>query len=377
MKGFKNVKTYIRGKGIVSTAFGIENGRIIGLGIENDIEPITQTGDCLLVPGFIDEHTHGAGGADTMDGTAEALSAISETLAKEGTTAFLATTMTQSDDNLKTTLKAVANYNEFKGARLLGVHLEGPFISRKHIGAQLPEFIRKPSIEYFEELQTLSGNKIKMVTLAPEEDDGGLIAYLNKHKVIASAGHSDATENNMKEAIKAGLSCVTHTFNAQSPLHHREVGVAGSALLYDELYCEVIADTLHISVPALKLLLKNKPETKLVLITDSIRAKGTAAAVSELGGQTVYVNDGQARLADGTLAGSLLKMNEAVKTLVTKSGSGIEKAIDCATYNPALNLGIEEECGIIKDGARADFTLLDENFNVMLTVVGGNIVYKN
>ncbi len=376
MKGFKNAKTYIRGKGVIRADIGFENDRIVTAGLETDIQSIVQTGDCLLVPGFIDEHIHGASGADTMDGSSAALGTISKALAKEGTTSFLAATMTQSDGNIKKALNSIAVFKECVGSRLLGVHLEGPFISRKHIGAQPPEFIVKPSVGYFKELQAASGNKIKIVTFAPEEDNGELVGYLKANNIISSVGHSNATERQVYEAMQGGLSCVTHTFNAQSPLHHREAGVVGSALLYDELFCEIIADTIHVSIPALKLLIKSKPKDKLVLITDSIRAKGDEVSVSELGGQTVYVKDGQARLKDGTLAGSVLKMNEAVKNLVTKCGTDIGYAVDCATYNPAKNLGIENEYGIIKDGAFADFTLLDDNFNVMLTVVGGEIVYK-
>lgn len=367
MNGFKNAKTYIRGRGIVRADIGFENGRIVFGG---DITPVAQTGDCLLVPGFIDSHIHGAGGADTMDG-GDALSIISKALVQEGTTSFLATTMTQSADNIKRALGAVKDTEG--GARLLGVHLEGPFISDKHIGAQPREFIKKPDIEFFRELQTSSGGMIKIVTLAPEED-GGLVEYLSSHGVIPSAGHSGATCAQIANAMEKGLSRVTHTFNAQTPLHHREVGVVGAALLCDGLYCEVIADTVHVSVPALKLLIKNKPKDKLVLITDAIRAKGLPDGISELGGQTVYVRDGTARLRDGTLAGSVLKMNEAVKNLVTKCGTDIGYAVDCASYNPAKSLGLDD-CGIIKEGARADFTLLDNNFEVMLTVVGGKTVY--
>ena len=377
MKGFINSKTYVKGRGIIRTNIGFNEGRIAVIGgPPEDIQSLSDTGDCLLVAGFIDEHIHGAGGAEAMDGTAEALSVISKTLVKEGTTSFLATTMTQSDDNVKNALKSVAQFSGCGGANLLGVHLEGPFISHSYIGAQPPQYVREPSAEYFKQLQAASGNKITMVTLAPEEDgDFGLISYLKSQGIISSVGHSAATAECVDRAVSRGLSCVTHTFNAQSPLHHREIGVVGSALLNDRLCCEVIADTVHVSVPALKLLIKNKPKDKIVLITDSIRAKGMPDGLSELGGQKVFVKDGQARLADGTLAGSVLKMNQAVKTLVAECGMSIEDAVDCATYNPAKNLGIEKDYGVIKEGAAADFTLLNGNFEVMMTVVGGEIVY--
>ena len=214
-----------------------------------------------------------------------------------------------------------------------------------------------------------------MVTLAPEEDGGEmLIRLLKEEGITVSAGHSGATVDQIEAAEKCGLSCITHTFNAQSPLHHRQAGVVGAALLNDGLYCEVIADAVHVSVPALKLLIKSKPAEKLILITDAMRAKVAAEGVSELGGQTVYVNDGQARLKDGSLAGSVLKMNVAVKNLVEKCGAPVEYALDCASYNPACNLGLQEEYGSIRCGAAADFTLLDGKFNVVTTVVGGEVV---
>lgn len=376
MKGFINAKAYLHGIGISRVNIGIEDGRIAYIGKSSyDIEPIMDTGELLLCPGFVDEHIHGAGGSDAMDGTNHSLATIAQTLVKEGTTSFLATTMTQSDENIRNALQTVANYDNQDGARCLGVHLEGPFISKKYIGAQPKEYIQKPSIAYFKELQKVANGKIKMVSLAVEEDEEGLVSYLKSQGVVASVGHSNATQNHVHANIYAGLSCVTHTFNAQSPVHHREIGVAGSALLYDELYTEVIADTIHVSVPALQLLIKNKPKDKLILITDAMRAKGTGEGISELGGQTVFVINGQARLADGTLAGSVLKMNDAVKNLVQKCGVDIATAIDYATYNPAQNLGLDD-IGIIKVGARADFILLDETFNVVKTLIDGKQVYS-
>lgn len=368
---FKNSKAYIRGRGIVRADIAVENGTVtkIGKGLCGGQE--VDTGDCLLVAGFIDEHIHGAAGADAMDCSARALETISRALLKEGTTSFLATTMTQSADKLAAAVGAAAGFKG-DGARLLGVHLEGPFISRKHLGAQSSEHVVSPSVEFFRRLQSVSDNVIRMVTLAPEEGGAAeLIKYLKDSGVIVSAGHSNATAEDMRVAAERGVTCVTHTFNAMSPCHHREIGLAGSALLCDGLFSEVIADTVHIGVPALKLLIKNKPADKLVLVTDSIRAKGIEGRVSELGGQTVYVENGQARLKDGTLAGSVLKMNEAVKNLVRKCGTTVEYAVDCATYNPASNLGLQDRYGIIKVGAAADFALLDEEFNVKATVVGG------
>lgn len=379
MKGLKNVKVYIKNVGIVKTNIGIENGRIAYIGNEENIEPIFET-DGIVVPGFIDEHIHGAGGADAMDGTVEALQTISEFLAREGTTGFLATTMTQSPENITNALKAVKKVREkgeYRGAEVLGVHLEGPFISPKHVGAQPLEYVATPDAELFDKYNEASGNSIKIVTLAPEVEGGlGLVKHLSNIGVVASVGHTGGKYADVVNAVAAGATNVTHTYNAQTGLHHREAGVVGAAMLLDELNCEMICDTIHVSVPAIKLVIKNKPHDKYTLITDAMRAKGMPDGKSELGGQEVFVNNGEARLADGTLAGSVLKMNVAVKNLVEKAGVPFTDAIDFATYNPAKNIGVLNERGTIEVGKRADLTVLNSDFEVLYTLVNEKIVYK-
>ncbi len=380
MKGLKNVTAYIAGEGIVKTNIGFENGKIAYIGDDDkNIESILET-DGIVVPAFIDEHIHGAGGADAMDATEEALQTISAYVAKEGTATFLATTMTQSKENISAALanvKKIIEKGEFKGAEVLGVHLEGPFISPKHVGAQPLEYVATPKAETFDEYNAISGGNIKIVTLAPEVDGGlELISHLDKNGVVASIGHTGAKYTDVVNAVKCGAKGVTHTYNAQTPLHHREAGVVGAAMLLDELNCEMICDTIHVSVPAIKLVIKNKPHDKFTLITDAMRAKGMPDGLSELGGQQVFVKNGEARLSDGTLAGSVLKMNVAVKNLVEKVGIGFTDAIDFATANPAKNLGVYDERGSIEVGKRADITVLDKDFNVLYTVRGGEIIYK-
>lgn len=381
MKGFKNVRLYVRDQGIITADIGIENGKIAYIGKENPaIEEIEKLPEGILVPGFIDEHIHGAGGADAMDATPEALQIISSKLAEEGTTAFLATTMTQSRENIGKALKNVKNVmgkGEYAGAEVLGVHLEGPFISLKHAGAQPAEYILHPDVKEFDKFNELSGGNIRIVTLAPEEPGGEeLITHLHEIGTVASIGHTDAKFKDAERAVKAGATSVTHTYNAQTGLHHREAGVVGAALLTDELNTEMICDTIHVSVPAIRLFTKNKPRDKFILITDAMRAKGMPDGVSELGGQKVYVKNGEARLEDGTLAGSVLRMNVAVKNLVEKVGVAFGNAIDACTYNPAKNLGKEKERGTLEVGKRADITLLNANFDVLMTMVGGKIVYR-
>ena len=380
MKGLKNVTVYLTGKGLVKTNVGFEDGKIAYIGDDgSNIESIFET-DGKVVPAFIDEHIHGAGGADAMDATEEALQTISEYLAREGTATFLATTMTQSKQNISNALKnvkSVIEKGEFKGAEVLGIHLEGPFISPKHVGAQPLEYVAVPKAETFDEYNEISGGNIKIVTLAPEVEGGlDLVRHLAKCGVVASIGHTGAKYSDVENAVKAGATNVTHTYNAQTPLHHREAGVVGAAMLLDELNCEMICDTIHVSVPAIKLVIKNKPHDKFTLITDAMRAKGMPDGLSELGGQQVFVKNGEARLADGTLAGSVLKMNVAIKNLVEKVGISFTDAIDFATANPAKNLGVYNERGSIEVGKRADLTVLDDDFNVLYTVRGGEIIYK-
>ncbi len=382
MKGFINTKAYVEGKDIITTNIGVEQGKIVYIGDDSSkiTQPYNVCGDVVVVPGFIDQHIHGAGGADAMDGTQNALSTIANSLASEGTTTFLATTMTQSPLNITNALKAVNEYiekNSATGARILGVHLEGPFISTKHVGAQPLEYVAKSQIEVFDDYNKASGNNIKIVSLAPEADGATeLIKHMSDLGVVASVGHSDAGYNDVEKAIKSGLKNVTHTYNAQKGLHHREIGVVGSAMLFDELNAEAICDTIHLSIPAIKLLIKNKPHDKFTLVTDSMRAKHLADGISELGGQEVIVKNGEARLKNGALAGSILKMNDAIKNVVLKCDVKFTDAIDFATINPAKNLGIDLVTGSIKEGKNADFAVLDGQFNVLLTVREGNVIFE-
>ncbi|MBQ7924520.1 MAG: N-acetylglucosamine-6-phosphate deacetylase [Clostridia bacterium] len=379
MKVFKNATVYVDGKGLKKCTVTFDD-TIQSIGKKGKGEIIDLPDNAIVLPGFIDQHVHGAGGSDGMDGTVEDIAIIAKTLAQEGTTSFLVTTMTQSKENILKAMRAVKEYRESDkkdGARVVGIHLEGPFIAAAHKGAQPLEYVAKPDIAVFDEYNAASGNAIKIVTLAPEvEGADELIKHLAKNGVVASIGHTGAKFADVEKAVSAGAKNVTHTYNAQSALHHREIGVVGSAMLVNELNCELIADTIHVSVPAMRLLVKNKFTDKISLITDAMRAKGIPDGESELGGQKVFVKNGEARLADGTLAGSVLRMNRAIENIVTKVGVTLEQAVDYATINPAKMLGIDNEAGSIKVGKRADFTVLNDKYDVILTVCGGEIVYK-
>lgn len=377
MKCFRGASVYVAGAGVTRADITFDEIiREIGTA-PTDAETVALPEGAVVLPGFIDPHIHGAGGADAMDGTAAALATISETVAREGTTSFLATTMTESGEAILRALTAVRDCREAPGARLLGVHLEGPFISETYAGAQPREYIAAPDIDVFDRYQAASGGRIRIVTVAPEVPGAdALIRHLAETGVVPSVGHSAAGVADVRRAIACGARSVTHTYNAQSPFRHREIGVAGSALLYDELNCELIGDGIHVSPEAIRLLVKNKPRGKMTLITDAMRAKGCPDGVSELGGQTVYVKNGEARLADGTLAGSVLRMNDAVRRMVQVIGLPLTDAVDMATKNTAALLGISDSCGEIACGKRADFTVLDPDFGVLLTVVGGREVYR-
>lgn len=380
MKAFKNASVYAEGKGIIRTSVYFDDKiRQIG-GYVAGAEEIELPENAVVLPGFIDEHIHGAGGSDAMDGNTKDLEIIAETVAKEGTTTFLATTMTQSKENILKAMRAVKEYREAageQGARIAGVHLEGPFIAAAHKGAQPLEYVAAPDAKTFDEYNAACGNAIKIITLAPETDGAlDFIRHIVAQGTVVSIGHTGAKYAEVKAAMEAGATNVTHTYNAQSPLHHREIGVVGSALLLEDLYCELICDTIHVSVPAMQLLVKNKRADKLALITDAMRAKGLADGVSELGGQTVYVKGGEARLADGTLAGSVLRMNRALQNMVEKVGVPFTQAVDYCTINPARTLKMENEAGSIAEGKRADFAVLNDKFDVLYTVRDGKIIYK-
>lgn len=384
MKAFKN-SLILTKEGFKKTCLVFEDGKIISIGNESLLsqcdEVIELEEGKMLVPGFIDQHIHGAAGSDAMDGTKEDLLKISTALAKEGTVAYLATTMTQSEENITKALNAVREYkleNISEGAEILGVHLEGPFISEKFIGAQPLEYVHKPDITYFKRLEKASGNNIKLVSLAPEED-GALefIEYLASKNIVASCGHTSSNYADIEKAVKAGLSNATHTYNAMKPIHHREIGTVGAAYLLDELNCEVICDGIHVSKPAIKLLYKNKPIRKFTLVTDAMRAKHMPDGISELGGQVVIVKNGEARLENGTLAGSVLRMNVAVRNVKNFLGVSLEEAISFATLNPALNLGVSDKLGTLEEGKLASFVVIDEDVNVYATYREGKVIFQN
>jgi len=336
---------------------------------------VINAGGNYIGPGLIDLHIHGSGGYDTMDGSLEALNKISSVICQRGVTSFLPTTMTMKIEliyNALNTIKKAMNI-QMEGAKVIGAHMEGPFICEKYKGAQSATHIIKPAYEVIKDYLDV----IKIITLAPEMDEGhNFIRKIKKESdIVLSIGHSNATYEQAKEAINNGISHATHTFNAMTPLNHREPGIVG-AIFINDISCELIADTIHVHPDLFKLLVKIKGIEKLVLITDCIRAGGMGKGVYDLGGQEVVVNDNSARLSNGTLAGSILDLNSAIKNMVKYTDLKIYEAITMASLSPAKVIGIEDKKGSIKQGKDADIIIFDENFTIYTTIVEGKVVFE-
>ena len=377
VKGFRG-KIYVEGKGVIDTTVSVENGKIVAIG-KQDGDFIELDKDKILVPGFVDKHIHGANNSDSMYPSEEDIKNISKTVAKEGVTSYLATTMTQSIENINSALNNLNNYisKDIKeGAEVIGIHLEGPFINKAYKGAQPEEYIIDCDVDQFKEFEENSGNNIKQVTLAYEQNGKELTKYLASKKIVASLGHTNATAKEVLEASANGATSLTHSFNAMKPLHHREAGTIGGALLADNMYLEIITDLVHVSKEALQILYRIKGKDKLVVITDAMEAQHLPDGKYQLGGQDVFVKDNEARLESGALAGSVLHMNKGLKNIMNVLGVTLEETIDFATINPARNLYVDNKKGSIKVGKDADFAVIDKDFNVYQTIRGGNIVYS-
>lgn len=361
---------------------GIEGNKIIYVGKYNkcyNFSKILDFNNDFISPGFIDIHIHGAYGRDIIEGEESAIETISSFIASKGTTGFLPTILTAPLEDMINSLYSIEKYienkeKEIKGAKILGINIEGPFLNKKYKGAQREDCILLPN---FEILKKLTTNNVKLMTLAPEvEGCCEIIKYLNNMGIKISAGHTDAMSSDMEKAISLGLSHITHLFNGMRPLHHREPGIIGVALINNNISVEIIADGIHLSPYILKLVGMIKPKEKIILITDSMMATGLSDGEYKLAEQRVFVKDGKATLSDGTIAGSTLTLNMAVKNMVEKGGFKIEDAVFMASYSPSLLLGLEDRKGSLEIGKDADITIFDDNFNVKMTIVEGKVVFE-
>lgn len=378
IKGINKSNIYVEGKGVIKTSLSISNGLIKKIGNFKNKDYITIPSHLYVVPGFIDEHIHGANNVDTMDREDSSLRIISKSLVQEGVTSFCPTTMSMSTERICNSLENIYNsMNVVQGARILGAHIEGPFIAEKYKGAQGKEYIVPCDIDMVKKFIESSKGHITQMTFAYENNGKDILPLIKEHHIVASLGHTDANYKQTKEAFDNGVTCLTHFYNAMRGFSHRDIGVVGTTLLNPHVFVELIADLHHVSTGAIELLFKNHPIEKIILITDSTEAKYLPDGLYELGGQNVYSHDGIVTLADGTLAGSILRLDNALKNVRSVVNLPFEKLIDLVSKNPAQNLGLFDKYGSIKEHKCADFVVIDKNFNVYMTIVGGNIVYQS
>jgi N-acetylglucosamine-6-phosphate deacetylase len=381
---FSGMQVLIEGEWQSNLAVVIEEGLIQALLPEQMIKhhlPAKQylfPSDCYLIPGLIDLHIHGAAGSDVMDGEGEALLNIGRALAEEGVTGFLATTMTAESTQIEKVLQVVATVmRENERSGILGIHLEGPFISKEKLGAQGCSGVVLPDLALMKHWQKIANQSIKLVTLAPELQDAlALISALHMQGVTVSIGHTDASYTQTMAAIQAGCTQATHLFNAMRAMHHRDPGVVCALLLSEQISTEIIADGVHVDPAVIKLALRIKGKDRILLVTDAMRAKCLGEGEYELGGQKVMVQFGQAILPDGTLAGSTLYLSQAIKNMMTFTGCTLADAIMMASYNPARALNLHHRKGTIHVGKDADLVVMDQSLSVLLTMRAGEVVFN-
>jgi N-acetylglucosamine-6-phosphate deacetylase len=355
----------------------IDDGKIqtIGPNLFEEGSTLVDGTGMWVVPGFIDIHTHGADGVDVNAATGEDFEKICRFQARQGTTSWLASVLT---DTKEQTLWCIEQYNrwkqgEKKGAHLMGIHLEGPFLSTEYKGAMPEHLLQKPNTDLVREYQKAAGGDIRYLTIAPELE--GAISFISQMKelgIVVSIGHSAASYETAMEAIKAGAASSTHTGNAMKLLHQRFPAIWGAALESDTLYCEMICDGLHLHPGVIRLTIKAKGLDKVVAVTDSIMAAGLPDGNYKLGVNDVVVKDGDAKLAGKeNRAGSTLTTGKALKNLLSFTGKSLEEILPLLTENPARLLGVYDRIGSIEEGKDADLVLLDQKLEVCETMVKG------
>lgn len=353
----------------------IRDGRIAALHASGETvqaDEIFDAGGKIIMPGFIDIHSHGADGADVCDGSVESIHHIARKKLEEGVTTWLPTTLTQPTERLETIMAACAE--AMAGGeglcRMPGVHLEGPFINAAKAGAQNPRYVRLPDER---ELRTLHGiAPIRILSLAPELPGAlDLIRMARTMGIVCSAAHTAATYAEVMHAKACGLSHLTHFGNAMTPLHHREIGVVGAGLLDDDLMLELICDGVHLSPEMLSLIFARVPLGRLMLITDSVAAAWRPDGPMDLGGLDVEVSGGIARLASGALAGSSLRFPEGIRRVVQTTGMPLHQLVQTTSWNQARSLGLPGQ-GRLEPGYHADLVMLDDAFHVSAVWVGGH-----
>ena len=342
--------------------------------IPEGVEVIDAEGG-YVAPGFIDLHIHGYLGRDVCDASEESMRIISKGLLENGVTGYLPTTMTVDMKTVEGAIdvcRRLMDEDNFDGSAILGVHAEGPFISASKKGAQDERFILKPDAEFVKN----NADVIRIITLAPEEDDNfsAIRDIVIDTDVVVSMGHTSADYKTAMDGVAAGVKHTTHLFNAMSVLTHRAPGVVGAALNSD-VSCELIVDGYHVNCDLFDLVYKLKGR-KLCFITDCLPAGGLPEGEYTLGGARIIYRDNICRLPDGTIAGSVLRLNKGVWNVYQNSNIPLYECVNCASLNPATTLGIEDQKGSLEVGKDADIVILDEEFNVKKTIIGGKVKYE-
>lgn len=362
--------------GILEVDLLLEDGRIAGIGPE--LRPpanarIREARGRWVLPGFIDTHVHGGLDADTMHATPEALATISRHLARHGVTAWVPTLFACPPEALEQVLSAIgeAMRHEGPGARILGAHLESSFIAPKFKGAQPPEALRPIEDPALREVIRRHAATIRIVTLAPELAGAeGLIAELVGQGIRVSIGHTDATYEQAMAGAAAGATRVTHLCNAMRPFHHREPGTVGAALVHDGLAAEIIADLVHVHPAGIQIAYRCKGADRLMLVSDALMGTGLPPGVHALDGREIQIGPDVARLPDGTIAGSIITLDRALRNVVLEAGIPLPEASRMASATPAHSLGLADR-GTLEIGKRADLAILDADFRCVATFVAG------
>lgn len=377
MKTYYKAKKIFLEKEILEDYFmAVENGKIEGFYREISDEYIDYS-DLYIAPGLVDTHIHGFKNADIMDAKEGNLNIISKGILEMGVTSFLPTTLTASAEQLNNACEIVGKeYKTVEGAKVRGIFLEGPFFTEKYKGAQNPNYMGDPDIQKLKKWKDLSDGLVNKIAIAPERENVEEFIRLAKEiGVYVALGHSDATYEEAVKAVNAGANIFVHTYNGMRGLHHREPGMVGAALNTDTI-SELICDGFHVHPVSAKIVMDHKSRDRVALVTDCMRAGGMPDGNYFLGEFPVKVEKGTARLEDGSLAGSLLKLSQAVKNVLDWNIATAKEAIDMATIIPAKSVGIDDVCGILKEGREADFIVLDEKLNLKKTYLDGNLVFE-
>ena len=360
----------------------VEKGKIAGLGKSSELTPppeykVIDVQGKLVCPGFADLLVHGGAGHGFADDNSESIEKISSYFLRHGSTTMLASLFAKPERFLLKDLRRVADFIEgHPGSNIRGIHMEGPYLNKQLKGAMNQDYLWKPDVDSWKKIWDASKGHIKIMTIAPELPDADkVMRAAAQDGVVLSIGHSMASYDEVLNAIDNGAAHVTHIFNAMQQFHHRTPSIVLASLLHNELKIELIADTLHVHPAVIQLLLKLKGSSGIILVSDSIRAGGMHEGEYEFADQKIYMKGKKAFLEDGTLAGSTLTLNLAIKNMVEAAGAKITEAVRMASLNGVKVLNLDHKKGILAVGKDADIAVLNSNYEVELTTLKGRITY--